>query len=321
MDDSDIGSEGMTSDSVEEWLEEIAEAEGLSREETLEDLVSSYWRLEEIFHLLQDADIDMDRSQGSPAKREYASASDLKELRSKVNRLANELEESEPTDETVVELQRAVTSLDNRFETTESQLSKLSSELSGLLDGPLAEPEEIAGRLTTLERRLNRLESNVSEVDGRLDDVAESSISEAQFDAYAREIGSVQESLRNDHRSLKDLVRNEFGNIRTILTHLLETSGDDEQRSRPADLEFEEDIRQHLEEQATLASILRTASRAGIRVAECSHCGRTVDLSLLEDPFCPNCERAFESLESSPRLWGLTRRHELVYPDDTDGET
>lgn len=321
MDDSDIGSEGMTSDSVEEWLEEIAEAEGLSREETLEDLVSSYWRLEEIFHLLQDEDIDMGRSQGSPPKREYASASDLKELRSQVNRLATELEGSEPTDETVGELQRAVTSLDNRLETTESQLSKISDELTGLLDGPLAEPEEIADRLTTLERRLNRLESNVSEVDGRLDDVAESTISETQFDAYAREIGSVQESLRNEHRSLRDLVRNEFGNIRTILTHLLETSGDDEQRSRPADLEFEEDIRQHLEDQATLASVLRTASRAGIRDAKCSNCGQTVDLSLLEDPFCPNCERAFEGLESSPQYWGLTRRHELVVADDSDGET
>lgn len=321
MDDSDIGSEGMTSDSVEEWLEEIAQVEGLSREETLEDLVSSYWRLEEIFHLLQDTDIDLDRSKDSPTKGAFASESDLDELRSQVNRIARELEEGETTDETLGELQRAVTSLDSRLETTQNQLSKVSDELSGLLDSPLAEADDITERLTNFERRLNRLESNVSEVDGRLEDVAESAISEAQFDAYAREIGSVQETLRNEHRSLKELVRNEFGNIRTILTYLLKTSGDDDERSRPAHREFEDDVREHLEQQATLASILRTANRAGIRNAKCSNCGQTVDLSLLENPFCPDCERAFEGLESSPQYWGLTRRHELALTDDSNEDT
>lgn len=317
MDDRDIGSEGMTSDSVEEWLEEIAEAEGLSREETLEDLVSSYWRLEEIFHLLQDTDIDLDRSKDSPTKREFASESELDELRNQVNRIAREIEDGEPTDETIAELQRAVTSLDTRLETTQNQLSKISDELSGLLESPLAEADDIADRLTTLERRMNRLESSVSEVDSRLDDLAESAISEAQFDAYAREVGSAQETLQNEHRSLRDFVKNEFGNIRTVLTYLLETSGDDNEGSPLVDREFEDDVRKHLEEQAILASILRTASRAGIRKAECANCGRGVDLSLLENPFCPNCERAFEGLESSSQYWGLTQRHELALAEDS----
>lgn len=321
MDENDMGSEGMTSDSVEEWLEEIAETEGLSREETLEDLVSSYWRLEEIFHLLQDTDIDLDRSKDSPTKREFASASNLDELRSQVNRIARELEQSDSTDASIAELQRVVTSLDSRLETTENQLSEFSDELSGLRDSPLAESDDIADRLTTLERRMGRLESNVSEVDGRLEDVAESTVSDTQFDAYAREVESVQTALRNEHRSLRDLVRNEFGNIRTILTHLLERSGVAEERSRKVGREFEDDVRKHLEEQATVASILRTANREGIRHAECTNCGHTVDLSLLDNAFCPNCERALESLESSPRYWGLSRRHELALAEDSDGET
>lgn len=316
MDDKDIGAEGMTSDSVEEWLEEIAETEGLSREETLEDLVSSYWRLEEIFHLLQDTDIDLDRSPDSPTKRDVASESDLEELRGRVNRIAQELEEGEAKAASVTELQRAVTSLGSRLETSENQLSEVAEELSELREGPLDEADEIADRLTTLERRMNRLESNVSQFDERLDDVAESAVAQNQFEAYTQQVGSAQDALRSEHRTLKELVRTEFGNIRTILTHLLETSGGTEERIRRANREFEDDIREHLEDEATVAAILRVANRKGIRTAACAHCDQMVDLSLLEDPACPSCERVFESLETTPQYWGLSQRSVLTLADD-----
>lgn len=321
MDDKDLGSEGMTSDSVEEWLEEIAETEGLSREETLEDLVSSYWRLEEIFHLLQDTDIDLDRSPESPGKREVASESDLEELRSRVNRLAQELEEREASAASITEVQRAVTSLDSRLETSEDQLSEVADALSELREGPLAEPDEVADRLTTLERRLNRLESNVATVDERLGDMAESAVAQDQFEAYTRQVGSAQDALRSEHRTLKELVRTEFGNIRTILTHLLETSGGTEERSRRASREFEDDVRAHLEAEATVAAILRVANRLGIRTAACAHCDHTVDLSLLEDPACPSCERVFAGLETTPQYWGLSQRSVLTLADDSGEET
>lgn len=321
MDDKDIGVEGMTSDSVEEWLEEIAETEGLSREETLEDLVSSYWRLEEIFHLLQDTDIDLDRSPDSPAKRDVAIESDLEELRSRVNRIAQELEEGDANAASIAALQRAVTGLDSRLETSENQLSKVTEELSALREDPLAEADEIADRLTTLERRMNRLESSVTTFDERLADVAESAVAQDQFEAYTKQVGSAQDALRSEHRALKELVRTEFGNIRTILTHLLETSGGHEERRRRADREFEGDVREHLEDEATVAAILRVANRRGIRTAACAHCDQTVDLSLLEGPACPSCERVFESLETRPQYWGLSQRNVLTLADDSGGET
>lgn len=312
MDEKDIGSEDMTSASVEQWLEEIAQAEGLSREETLEDLVSSYWRLEEIFHLLQDTDIDLDRSPASPNKRDVVSERELEDLRSQVERIARELEESEANASSIAELQSAVNSLNSRLEQSEDQLSEMSSELSALLEGPLAEPEDLLDRLTTLERRMNRVESQVSQVDERLEDLEESAVTHDQFEAYVREVSSTQDALRNEHRSLKDLVRNEFGNIRTILTHLLESSGGNKERSRRANRKFEGDVQDHLEEEAKLASILRVANRDGIRTASCAHCDHSVDLSLLEAPACPNCERTFENLETSSRFLGLGRQNVLT---------
>lgn len=321
MEDKDIGAEGMTTDSVEEWLEEIAETEGLSREETLEDLVSSYWRLEEIFHLLQDTDIDLDRSPESPAKRDVATERDLEELRSQVNRIAQKLEESEANAASIAELQGAVNNLDSRLEQSEDQLSEVSGELSELLDGPLAEPDELVDQLTTLERRMNRVESQVSQIDDQLEDLVDSAVTHDQFDAYVQEVSSTQEVLRNEHRSLKELVRNEFGNIRTILTHLLETSGGSKEPNRQASQKFENDVRDHLEEEATVASILRVANREGIRTASCDHCGHTVDLSLLESPVCPNCERVFENLESSPRFLGIRWRNVLTLANDSSQES
>lgn len=316
MNDSDVGSEGLSSESVEEWLTEIADAEGLSREETLADLVSSYWKLEEIFHLFQDTSIDLDHSPGAEDADQVASESDLENLRRRVDQLSDELA-SQADSVSKEEVVSAIAELDGRLGTVEEQFSDVSRGLTTLLDSPRAEPRDIADRLSTLENRMNRLEANLSEVDDRLEDVAETMISTERFEAHAVESEAVHEAIQREQQSIKERVRTEFGNIRTILVHLLETAGDDEKRARRIGDDLESELRAHVEEQATLTSLLDRANRDGICTATCQQCGHSVDLSLLEVAACPNCEQRFDRIRTELRYWGLQRRYVLTRADES----
>lgn len=327
MDDKDVGPGGVASESVEEWLQEIADAEGLSREETLEDLVSSYWRLEEIFHLLQDTGIEFEQSERSKEEFRTAKASDLEDLRNRVEQLSEKLEtlQTNPA-ASKRDLRRAVSNLETQIEEVSDEVSDVS-KLSDLLEGPLSQPDELVSRLSTLESRMDRVETKytsvderVGEVDNRVGTVAENTVSKDHFESYAKESEAVHDSMRREHESLKERIRSEFGNIRTILTHLLETSGRGENHQQQSNRQFEADYRRHLNDQETLSALLRRANREDIRTADCSECGQTIDLSLLEDPICPHCERPFGRIERKSRYWGLGRRHLLKSSDHSTEE-
>lgn len=327
MDDKEVGPDGMTSESVEEWLQEIADAEGLSREETLEDLVSSYWRLEEIFHLLQDTGIEFEQSERPNEEFRTAKASDLEDLGHRVEQLSEELEsiQSSPT-VSKRELRRAVSNLEDQLEAVEEEVSDIS-QVTELLDGPLGQPGELENRLSTLESRMDRVETKytavderVGNVDDRVETVAENAVSREQFESYAKEAEAVHDSMRREQESLKERIRSEFGNIRTILTHLLESSGRGEAQQQRNNRQFEADYRRHLDDQETLSALLRRANREDIRTADCADCGQTVDLSLLEDPTCPHCEQPFERLEQESRYWGLSHRHVLGTAEQSNEE-
>lgn len=123
-----------------------------------------------------------------------------------------------------------------------------------------------------------------------------------------------------EHRSLRDRVRTEFEHIRTILTYLVDSRSSDDGDLRETIRAIERDVQEHLREQESLASLAQAANREGLRTAVCANCDETVDIALLEDPSCPACERQFESLESSPRYWGLSRRHVLTLADGSAEE-
>jgi hypothetical protein len=58
------GDDERVSEPVLDWLDEIAAAEGLSREDAIEYLISSYWRLEEIVENLEAGAPGDDREVG-----------------------------------------------------------------------------------------------------------------------------------------------------------------------------------------------------------------------------------------------------------------
>lgn len=284
------------SESVLDWLDEIAEAEGLSREEAVEYLISSYWRLEEIVDLLEDGDV-------TPAGVEDTSApelpppSDVDGLHDRFDSLLDDLRgaDGEPADP--YRLLSALVELSNRLERLESTLVPTAS--SGSTGG-----DDLADERSTLDARVESLETSLADVEAQVDDVADAAVNEETFAAVTDQTRSFQDAITRQHDALRDRVQTEFDHIRTILTHLLDVTATNEARTdRLAELEA--DLEALRSERDTLAAIIRTANRRGVSEADCEHCGQTVDLSMLDSPVCPSCEHSFTDLETAGGWFGL----------------
>ncbi|WP_280587281.1 hypothetical protein [Halorubrum sp. Boch-26] len=60
-------------------------------------------------------------------------------------------------------------------------------------------------------------------------------------------------------------------------------------------------------ERERLNTLTRAANRNGVRKANCTDCGETVDIGLLRTPECPHCGRAFADLDPNPGFLGTSR--------------
>ena len=252
---------------VLEWLDEVAAAEGLSREAAVKYLVSSYWRLEEIVDLLHASE------DGGADARE---AAELEDLNARFDSLVDDLQARRDRDG-----ERRPTGLGERLDELEDAM------------GPAPEPEgdDLADRVDALE--------------ARLDELAASAASEEAVADLTRQTRSFQDSISRDHDALRDRVQTEFTHIRTILTHLLDATQSSEDGTERLLEEFRDTLRAHLADRETLEAITRTANRRGVRRADCGHCGATVDLAMLNAPTCPSCEHRFVDLETTSGPLGL----------------
>lgn len=313
---------------VLDWLDEIAEAEGLSREAAVEYLVSSYWRLEEIVDLLEAGqepsapDTTPERSAAGDdpselddlhARFDYllddlqgreARSSEGAEFRRSVVELGDRLERLEEAlePETAADPEPEPAALADRLSTVEARLASLEAELD---DRSRGEPDELEAALDAVKRRVASLAGELDGVESRVDELAESATTEERLDAMNQQVRSFQGSISRRHDSLHERVHGEFTHIRTILEHLLEATQANESRLDGAVEELEATLRSAAADREALAAITRTANRRGVSTADCEHCGESVDLGMLQTAECPGCEHAFDALETTAGLFGL----------------
>lgn len=298
---------GADGESVLNWLDEIAEAEGLSREAAIQYLISSYWRLEEVVDLLEAGEgrsasvVDAGPTDDLPAPTE------IDGLHERFDTLLDELRyRDEPPGERL-ELLPGIVELGERLERLEETLEADAFDSQGF--------EDLADQAAAYQSRLASLEADMYGVGDRVDDLAESAVTEERLDAVVDQTRVFQDSISRQQDSLRDRVRTEFDHIRTILDHLLDATASNERRTDRLAVELRQELRAHVADRETLATITRTANRQGISEATCEHCGTDVDLSMLQSPVCPNCAQDFTDLETTRRLFGLFRSHLLTVSD------
>lgn len=309
---ADKGDEASVHEPVVAWLDEIGAAEGLTREETVEYLVSSYWQLKEVIDLLEGSDAAGGWTSGS-GPGDTPDRPPVQGIADDLDRLSQHTEEpaADPT-----ELQRVLSAVDD----VATRLSDLETAIEAVAerDQGVAAPsiEDVDDRLEAAETQLADLEAALRSLHGEFANLRDESVPKSTVAELADETEAFQDSITTRHETLRERVITEFDHIRTILTHLLETAEDDGP-SEEAIADLQETLDAHLADRERLAAITRTANRMGLREADCDYCGHTVDLGLLESARCPNCEHAFSDVEATDGWFGLFRSGELV--TDTSG--
>jgi len=163
-----------------------------------------------------------------------------------------------------------------------------------------AEPpvEELSERLETVDRRLEAIEAALSEVS-------------------LAELETAVERNSADHADLEARLDAELDSIEKVFEHLLSTTDELDARLDAVDearQEALEPLRQRAARQDALVDLTQEALRHGVTEAVCHTCEQTVDLGLLETPYCPGCDRRFTGVSAGGRLPFSTARLRTAEP-------
>lgn len=175
------------SEPVLDWIDEIAEAEGLSREAAVEYLVSSYWRLEEIVDLLeagQEPSTPDARGEGSETGDDR---SELDDLHARFDKLLDDLQSRETGRSEEDEFRRSVVELADRLERLEAVLE---TEAGTAAPEPTPEPPSLEDRIAAVEGRLESISAELD--DGSREDTDEL---DDRLSAVERRLESVRAEL------------------------------------------------------------------------------------------------------------------------------
>ncbi|MDZ7701307.1 MAG: hypothetical protein U5J98_04150 [Halobacteriales archaeon] len=186
------------SEPVLDWLDEIAEAEGLSRQAAVEYLVSSYWRLEEIVDLLEaggEPSTATDERSAAPDDR-----SDLDDLHARFDNLIDDLQAREAGSSTGDDFMRSVAELGDRLERLENLLKTGAVEPPE----PAPEPPSVEDRVDTLEGRLESLRAELGGRSGGDPELA------ADLDDR---LSTVEARLESLHAELEDVARGDIDEL------------------------------------------------------------------------------------------------------------
>jgi predicted Zn-ribbon and HTH transcriptional regulator len=195
--------------------------------------------------------------------------------------------------------------------------------------------DDIAAASNGVDASLDELDARLDEVDGRVGDI------ETEFDDKIRDVRErvvqvkretdakahadhshpdIAESARQAERAAAEAVdrvetvesdlADGFDNFEDVLSYLTDETEDlddkvgtlagavVELRRQVAELEGESSV------ERAVADLREEANRAGVRTAACEDCGSSVDVALLDEPVCPNCQATFERVEPSRGFFG-----------------
>lgn len=290
--------------SFEEWLDQHAESQNVSRQELFEQLVSSYWTLNEMVRLLDDSGSDATVSDVYPGGGDGSLGG--------VPRVGDGSDASEES----------------------GPRRRDESERSGRRERRDEAAEADSGRKDRKDRegkrsRIAALHDRLDDVEGRLDDQRERGQSrdraleaaadrlseiEADVEALAAESEAARESLADDYESLADRIDGletdvdgrhkqladeqkrlrsrlsaEFEDLETILEYLVSRSDDLDAGLSAVEERYDDELSRLRWEREALRSLLADAAGHDVHSGSCEACGERIDLGLLAEPYCPAC--------------------------------
>ena len=308
------GARGFDSDALEQWVTETAQQKGVSKQQLLDEILSSYWVLEELSGVVSGETVTGDSratdnqsstepadSQQSasrrPTEQSTSQADEFSELKTELQSLRGAIEELSTENATTTEASA---------ETEVSALERQLDDLSAAVVDRQTETDDTVGELSV---QLETVESRLSELETRLD----TGMSLAELREAVGETNSAQTDL-------EARIESEFDSIEKVLQHLLDTTDNIEYRLGAVSDSRQDALRPLQERNAMrdeLVELKQEALRHEVKTCVCDSCEQSIDLGLLERPECPSCEKRFTGISkggwlpfSKPNLKTTDRSHE-----------
>jgi len=140
----------------------------------------------------------------------------------------------------------------------------------------------------SLAERIEALEVRAVAIESALDTVPPS------------ELEAAVERQQAAHADLEAQLDTDLGGVEAVFEHLLSVTDrfdeqlDEIEAAREA---ATEPLQRRTAEQTALVGLTREALCHGVSTADCGHCERSVDIGLLETPYCPGCDRRFTGID------------------------
>lgn len=320
-DDSPDAGDGTTTTSFEEWLDQHAASQGISREELFERLISSYWTLNELTQLLDDSE----RGTSALTDEAVGGAEEPTPFDADaVGNAAKGTDGRESSSQSSEEKPEQSVALTEQFESLEERVDDLQAEIEAEAERGQSLDEVTAAVAT----RLTEIEAELDEVTAAIDTTQES-LAE-QYDSLTARIDSLESVVDRKHAKVtseqsdlaaqQDEMRSridaEFGNLETILKYLVSQTDELEADLTVAEKRSRDAVSSLQWERDRLQTIKRDAADLDVHEGACESCEETIDLDLLSRPYCPHCETT---------LSGVERRKKWLFLSDavvtSDSET
>jgi small-conductance mechanosensitive channel len=294
------GAHEFDSDVLEQWVTETANQKGVSKQKLLDEILSSYWVLEELSGVITNSNVTSEsrQSDGQPlddstnkaTADERSTTEDSQSGRSSTtefSELKSELQGLQTAIEALSDKQQNEADETHSKLSTESGVVDLEHQLRDLSSAVIDRQGETNETVTQLSDRLDKIEDRLDEIESELDGHSLS------------ELESTTQQTRTAQHDLETRLESEFDSIEQVLQHLLDTTDNIEYRLGAVSDSRQEalkPIRERNDIQQELAELKQEALRHEVKTCVCDHCDQQIDLGLLEVPFCPSCERQFTGI-------------------------
>ena len=285
-----------------EWLEQTAEREGTSTDELLGQLVSTYWILSELTELVDESPYDTLSEQAvaeeSTAKEEESSRSELVDV---VQSIAEMHSQPEPTqqssqaiDSSVLELIRTM----NEGTSGGSGGGGMSyRDVRAMVDDVKTVEDDVTELRQDVTGRIADLESTVEDLSGSVE----------QNTSVIQELTAETTQRAERIDTIESRFESSYDDIKEILTHLIDTTDEQEAKLDTIVDAYDEDvgrIKAEQDAQRALSELKSDAARHDISRATCEGCDNAFNVALLGEPKCPHCDREIEEFATKSSSLG-----------------
>ncbi len=292
----------------EEWLEQHAKSQGVTREELFERLVSSYWTLSELVRLLEDSDdatsltdIYPDDSEGGDAAGVATIGGDRAEAEDdrvspRTRRKRDRTGRSHSADRDRIE------ALEDRLEDLQDRIDGLESDIDDEQERGQSQDgliEALADQICEIESELDAISTDSESARESL--AADLEALEGRLDGLETDVDSRHRQFAAGQRRITSRLDSEFDNLETILDYLVSRSDELDAGLATVEERHDEELSQLQWERDAMRSLMRTADAHDAHAGECEVCGEIVNLDLLVEPYCSGCSALLTGIKERSR--------------------